>query len=82
MTLFGTNDDSSNPTNGTYYISKDNWPWAMNFLQPFVYPLEAVNVSNAYPHFLDWAKSGGVLYPDWYSNNGSGYRVSSNLYNQ
>ncbi len=80
--LFSTNDDNSNPNSGSYYVSKENWPWAMNFLQPFVYPIEGVNVSGAYPHFLDWAKSGGILYSDWYSNMGSGYRNNSNLYNQ
>ena len=78
--LLGTNDDRSNPSTGTYYVSYDNWPWAMNFLQPFVYPIEAVNVSNAYPHFLDWAKSGGSLFKDWFSNTGSGYRNTFNLY--
>ena len=80
MSLFGTQDDGSVPSQGIYYVSYDNWPWAMNFTQPFSYPLEGVNVSQAYLHFLDWAGSGGTLFTDWYSNTGSGYRNNSNIY--
>jgi LruC domain-containing protein len=78
----GTNDDASNPASGIYYVSGDNWPWAMNFLQPFTYPVEAVNVKDAYLHFLDWSKSGGAGYLDWYSNTGAGYTNPANLYNK
>ena len=80
MSLFGTQDDGSVPSQGIYYVSYDNWPWAMNFTQPFSYPLEGENVSQAYLHFLDWAGSGGTLFTDWYSNTGSGYRNNSNIY--
>lgn len=76
----GTNDDASNPAHGVYYVSYDNWPWAINFLQPFTYPVETVNIKDAYLHFLDWANSGGTLYPDWYSNTAPGYRNNANLY--
>ncbi len=78
----GTNDDASKPVSGIYYVSGDNWPWAMNFLQPFTYPVETVNVKDAYLHFLDWSKSGGVGYLDWYSNAGAGYTNPANLYNK
>lgn len=80
-TLFGTQDDASKQSSGIYYVSGDNWPWAMNFLQPFAYPVEGVNVKDAYPHFLDWAGSAGTLFSDWYSNTNAGYRNTSSIYN-
>lgn len=78
--LFGTNDDSSVPASGRYYLSADNWPWAINFSDKFTYPLETVGINVAYPHFLDWASSGGSSYADWYSNTSSDYRITSDLY--
>lgn len=78
--LFGTADDASVPSSGKYYLSADNWPWAINYSDQFVYPLETISITSAYPHFLDWANSGGSIFTDWYTNLGSGYRVNSNLY--
>ncbi len=80
QSLFGTGDDSSVPNSGRYYLSADNWPWALNFTDQFIYPLETINISVAYPNFLGWASSGGLLFTDWYSNTGAGYRVTSDLY--
>lgn len=81
-TLFGTNDDASNASRGIYYVSSDNWPWAINFTQSFNYPVETVNIKDTYLHFLDWAKSGGTQYVDWFTNTGTGYRNSANIYNK
>lgn len=78
--LFGTADDASIPNQGKYYISNDNWPWAINYSDQFVYPIEGVNISLAYPHFTDWAASAGSLFTDWYTNTAAGYRNSTNLY--
>jgi len=78
--LFGTGDDSSVPGSGRYYISADNWPWALNFTDQFIYPIETVGINIAYPNFLTWASSGGTSYTDWYSNTAAGYRVTSDLY--
>ncbi|MCJ8208627.1 LruC domain-containing protein [Mucilaginibacter sp. RS28] len=80
--LFGTDDDNSKPGSGRYYLSGDNWPWAMSFNTQFNYPIEQVNLKDAYPHFLDWASSGGSLFTDWYTNTGAGYRVNSNIYSK
>ncbi|MBN9297675.1 MAG: LruC domain-containing protein [Filimonas sp.] len=79
-TLFGTDDDASKPSSGIYYVSKNNWPWAISFPGAFTYPLETNSISSAYLHFLDWAASNGTQYTDWYSNTSSGYRNTSNLY--
>lgn len=78
--LFGTGDDASVPSQGKYYLSTANWPWAINYTTPFVYPIEGVNITNAYLHFADWAGSAGVSYPDWYSNTATDYRAPANLY--
>jgi LruC domain-containing protein len=80
--LFGTADDASVPSSGRYYLSADNWPWAINYDEPFVYPLETVSIINAYPHFTDWAKSAGSLFTDWYSNTAVDYRNTADLYLQ
>jgi LruC domain-containing protein len=45
----------------------------------FDYPIETVEIIDAYLHFAEWAQSGGVSYPDWYTDQ-SGYRVPANIY--
>jgi LruC domain-containing protein len=78
--LFGTDDDKSSVATGKYYLSADNQPWAINFTDSFIYPIETANINQAYPHFADWALSGGTSYTDWYSNTAAGYRNTGNLY--
>jgi LruC domain-containing protein len=78
--LLGALQDGSNISSNIYYVTKDNHPWALSFLNGFSYPIEGVDISKAYLHFLDWANSGGTIYTDWYSNTGSGYRNTSNIY--
>jgi LruC domain-containing protein len=80
--LFGTDDDASAPTSGKYYISKENWPWAINFGGSFSHPFELQPINEAYTRFADWAASGGTSYTDWYSNTASGYRNTSKIYNK
>jgi len=78
--LFGTADDSSAPNSGKYYLSKENYPWAINFADSFDYTIELQPITEAYPHFAAWASSGGKLFPDWYSNMTTGYRDASKIY--
>ncbi len=78
--LLGQGDDNSIPSSSRYYLTKENWPWAISFADNFTYPIEQVKITDAYLHFADWASSGGSLFPDWYTNLGVGYRVNSNLY--
>jgi LruC domain-containing protein len=78
--LLGTLQDATNASTNTYFLTKDNHPWALSFTVPFTYPIEGVDISKAYLHFSDWAKSGGTLYTDWYSNTSAGYRNTANLY--
>lgn len=80
--LLGTLQDATKISSNIYYVTKDNHPWALSFLTGFSYPIEGVDISKAYLHFLDWANSGGTLYTDWYSNTGSGYRNTANIYSK
>jgi len=78
--LFGTTDDASLVSGRPYYTTRENWPWAINFNSTFSYPLETIKITDAYPHFSDWAGSNGSSYTDWYSNTASGYRNNSSIY--
>jgi LruC domain-containing protein len=80
--LLGTKQDGTNIASNIYYVTKDNHPWALSFIGSFRYPVEGVNISNAYLHFLDWANSGGILYTDWYSNTAAGYRNNAKIYSK
>ena len=82
LALFGTIDDNSSVSGNRYYLSKDNWPWAISFTGTFNYPIETVNVTTAYPHFAAWAASSGSSFTDWYSNITSGYRNTTSIYNK
>lgn len=81
LSLLGTGDDASvKSTFVNLYLTKEKWPWAISFNDDFVYPAERIKITDAYLHFAEWAKSGGALYPDWYSNTNAGYRNNTNLY--
>ena len=80
LKLLGTGDDASSAAKGIYYVSTSNWPWALNFPGTFTYPLEGTSINKAYLHFLEWAKSGGTSYTDWFSNPASDYRDINSLY--
>ncbi len=79
QSFFGTGDDDSKPAQGRYYKTKTNLPWALNMIEHFDYPVEKVEILNAYKHFGEWAESNGVQYPDWYKDK-AGYRNSENIY--
>ncbi len=80
--LFGTADDASTPNTGKYYLSKENYPWAINFAATYSYPIETNPVTEAYLRFSDWARSGGTAYTDWYSNTVAGYRTNAKIYSK
>lgn len=77
--LFGTWADDSNPATGRYYQTVNNLPWAIDLPVRFDYPVEQVEIINAYNFFADWAESGGTLYADWYEDL-TGYRNAENIY--
>jgi LruC domain-containing protein len=80
--LFGKDDDASVLNSNKTYLSKENYPWAISFFSEYKYPIELQAVDKAYPHFAEWATSGGNLSPDWYSNLGTGFRDNSKIYSK
>ncbi|MFB6320167.1 LruC domain-containing protein [Saccharicrinis sp. FJH54] len=66
--LFGTRDDYSVPSEDTYYITSSNLPWAIYVGADITWPLEYINVLQAFPEFEGWATSGGTSNTDWYEH--------------
>lgn len=79
QTIFGTWADDTDPATGKYYQSINNLPWAIDVPVSFDYPVEQVQIIDAYNYFKTWGESGGTSYTDWYEDN-SGYRNSANIY--
>lgn len=79
VSLFGQDDDRSDPGNGKYFVTDDNLPWAINIYESFDYPIEKQDILGVHLKFAEWATSGGVLFPDWYKNL-PGYRNQSLIY--
>jgi len=79
QTLFGTFADDTNPVTGKYYQTVNNLPWAIDLPVKFEYPIEQVQIINAYNYFQAWGESGGTTNTDWYENT-SGYRNNDNIY--
>lgn len=78
--IFGTGRDGTVPGTATTYVTKvGRLPWALHIPVRFDYPVEKVDINNAYLRFGAWATSGGTQHPDWYLNL-SGNRVESNLF--
>jgi len=76
--LFGTDDDTSDPTIGRYYKTINNLPWVIQTSHEFRYPKETIPINNGYLKFNSWSESGGTLFKDWYTDV-SGYRDESKL---
>lgn len=76
---FGTFDDDTNITDGKYYKTEDNHPWAINIPTSYAIPEEKAAINNGYLKFIPWIQSDGIEFNDWYVNQ-SGYRDSSFIY--
>lgn len=75
MSLFGTGQDASGVNGPAYYYKTINGlPWALLLMESFDHPIEKIEISQAYLHFVEWAESGGSTYTDWYYNTAPGYR--------
>lgn len=79
VSLFGQDDDRSDPGNGKYFVTAENLPWAINIYESFDYPVEKQDILGVHLKFAEWATSGGVLFPDWYKNL-PGYRNQLLIY--
>lgn len=79
LKLLGSGRDNSDAAKNKYYLSANNWPWALSFVESFDHPTETSKITSAYSNFQKWAKSGGVNNADWYMNK-TGYRAQSLIY--
>jgi len=57
-----------NSINGVYYTTPGNMIWGLLVPFKFSYPVEQVNITQAYPQFAGWCTSGGLNYTNWYAN--------------
>ena len=64
--LFGTLDDRSDPSQGRYYRTAANEPWALDVPETWRHPTEWISITGAYPDFVTWAASGGTTAENWY----------------
>ncbi|MEG1585424.1 MAG: LruC domain-containing protein [Bacteroidales bacterium] len=80
--MFSTCNDLTDIAKKQYYVGQNNMPFALHFPTIVQYPVERVNITEAYLHFFDWASSMGVNYKDWYYNTASGYKNPANIYSK
>ncbi len=67
--MWGLGADASDEDNGIYFKTADNLPWALLIPQEWQWPLERVDLVNAYPAFAEFAESGGKQQQGWFKNN-------------
>lgn len=66
MALLGTLNDKSSVSKGIFYISDENYMFALHLPVTFDYPEEKQRLENAYPRYSTWAASKGAVDTDWY----------------
>ena len=69
-TQFGKFDDTSDASQGRYFKTQNNLPWALRIDDSWRYPQEYIQVNWAYPAFIEWIESSGTQAQDWYLPNG------------
>jgi LruC domain-containing protein len=79
MSFFGTGSDDSEPSEGRYYRSSKNYPWAIEINNSYKVPTEKTHITKSYLKFNDWVNSRGAQFQDWYSNTEWGYRDLNKL---
>ena len=74
MSLFGTYDDRSDTSKGEYYVRSGLYPFsfylsgstAEDFYETILNGDEQKTIDAFYPLFLNWSRTKGSEYPDWY----------------
>lgn len=77
--LPGTQHDDSRPSDGRYYVTARNLPFAIDIVTPFDYPAEKTVITDTHLKFFTWGESGGAQFKDWYVPK-AGYRNVSRIY--
>ncbi len=65
--LLGLKDDRSMPPSSLFRTGQ-NLPWAIEIGTQWNPPLERVDISVAYPEFIDYISSGGKDKPNWFNH--------------
>lgn len=65
--LLGQQDDRSAPPS-IFYRTEQNLPWAIEIGTEWQPPLERIDISEAYPEFIDYILSGGTDNLNWFDN--------------
>ncbi len=68
QSVFGQEDDDSDPASERYFKTADNLPWAIQISESFDYPAERVDILDAYLNFANWAQSGGSASTNWFTD--------------
>ena len=67
LNQFHTGEDLSNISEESYYVASGSYPFAINLsnAEAFNTP-EGKTIDTSFEHFIDWVKSNGAEYKDWY----------------
>ena len=64
--LLNTGDDASEPGEGIYFRTANYLPWAILLAESCDYPIEMIQISDAFNYFVEWVESDGAQKQDWY----------------
>lgn len=67
VSMWGLGSDASDPTTNTYFKTSSNLPWALLMFQEWQWPLERIDLVEAYPKFAEFAESAGEQGQQWYA---------------
>lgn len=65
--LLGTEDDASSPSQSLYFATDRGLPFAIQISEQWSPPLEAIDITDAYPLFADFAESNGEENSYWFT---------------
>ncbi|MCC4222824.1 LruC domain-containing protein [Vibrio campbellii] len=66
--LYGIGVDASLNGSNNYFKTATYLPWALLIVEDWEWPLERVDIVEAYPEFQDWAESGGTTNQNWHQS--------------
>ena len=64
--FFGLQEDTTNASEGRYFRTHNNLPWAMEMSDAWQWPKERVDLLQAYPLFSEFVLQSGASHTDWY----------------
>ncbi len=65
-TLYGRDNDTSNPSSNRHYRSANNLPWAIDLPVRWEFPSSGQSILNGYSLFDDWFTVSGTQNKRWY----------------